>query len=93
MIEPTERSYNPFVCESCGDEFGCGAKLDGCWCMEVTLSEKSTAEIAKDFAGCLCPQCLGSFAARPAMKRTCENGLTKVILDAVRIDTTNNHGA
>lgn len=25
------------VCESCGETFGCGAKLNGCWCAEVVL--------------------------------------------------------
>ena len=56
----------PSVCASCGETFGCGAMLDGCWCTEVTLSEEITAEIARDFDGCLCPKCLDAFAARPS---------------------------
>ncbi len=48
----------PSVCGSCGETFGCGAKLDGCWCTDVTLSEEITAAIAKEFNGCLCPKCL-----------------------------------
>ncbi len=52
----------PRTCESCGEEFGCGAKLDGCWCMEITLTETQTAEIRAKFNDCLCPKCLEKFA-------------------------------
>ena len=46
------------VCESCGETFGCGAKLDGCWCTELTLTETAAGEINAKFNDCLCPKCL-----------------------------------
>jgi Cysteine-rich CWC len=52
------KNNEPSVCASCGETFGCGAKLEGCWCTEVTLSEEILAGIAKEFNGCLCPKCL-----------------------------------
>jgi len=58
----------PSTCASCGDTFGCGAKFDGCWCTELTVSEAAAAEIGNDFDGCLCPKCLGVFALRPEKK-------------------------
>lgn len=82
---------DPSVCASCGETFGCGAKLDGCWCTEVTLSEESTASIAKDFNGCLCPKCLSSFASRPSIKLIYPDGSIEIIPDAVRVDTINCH--
>ncbi len=30
----------------------------GCWCAEVTLSHELQAQLASDYAGCLCPACL-----------------------------------
>ena len=50
------------ICESCGAEFGCGAKLDGCWCTELTLTESAAAEIRAKFNDCLCPKCLEKLA-------------------------------
>lgn len=65
-MSDVSKNIEPSVCASCGETSGCGAKLDGCWCNEVTLSEEITAEIAKNFDGCLCPKCLNAFAARPS---------------------------
>ena len=50
------------ICESCGAEFGCGAKLDGCWCTELTLTESAAAEIRAKFNECLCRGCLENVA-------------------------------
>ena len=61
-MSDSPKTREPSVCASCGETFGCGAKLDDCWCTEVTLSEETTAAIAKAFDGCLCPRCLGTFA-------------------------------
>ena len=52
----------PSVCESCGDEFTCGASLKGCWCMDLQLTDKSREELKKKFDDCLCPSCLKEFA-------------------------------
>lgn len=91
MRSVLSKDNEPSVCGSCGETFGCGAKLDGCWCTDVTLSKEVAAQIEKDFAGCLCPKCLGSFAARPSMKLTCPDGSIEIVFDAVRVDTTNFH--
>jgi hypothetical protein len=63
MNDSIERNYKPSVCESCGTEFGCGAKLDGCWCTELTLSESAASEIKAKFGDCLCPECLEKYAS------------------------------
>ncbi len=54
------------VCESCSAEFGCGAKLDGCWCTELTLTEQQAETIRTKFTDCLCPTCLEKFAEKTA---------------------------
>lgn len=79
MSDSTSAS-EPFICASCGETFGCGAKLDGCWCTELTLSETATAEVAKDFEGCLCPKCLGAFAAKPELKPEYRNDPTTELM-------------
>ncbi len=61
------------VCESCGVQFGCGARLEGCWCTEVTLPEWQADAIRSKFNDCLCPACLGSFSAEQAMKMSDPN--------------------
>ncbi len=50
------------TCESCGETFGCGAKIDGCWCTEVKLSQESAADLKAKFSDCLCPVCLAKVA-------------------------------
>ena len=59
----------PSVCASCGETFGCGAKLAGCWCTEVTISAETTTALAKEFDGCLCPKCLGDVSAKRICKQ------------------------
>ena len=46
------------TCESCGREFGCGARDDDCWCRRVELSAERTAIVREHFEHCLCPDCL-----------------------------------
>ncbi|MFN0277083.1 MAG: cysteine-rich CWC family protein [Pyrinomonadaceae bacterium] len=62
MNEKTEQIYEPKTCESCGETFGCGAKLDGCWCAELTISPEAADEIKAKFDDCLCPKCLSAIA-------------------------------
>lgn len=50
------------VCESCGEAFGCGAKLDGCWCVDVGIPTEMAANLKAKFNDCLCPKCLASMA-------------------------------
>ena len=50
------------TCESCGETFGCGAKLDGCWCADVDLAPALARELKAKYKDCLCPKCLGRMA-------------------------------
>ena len=79
------------TCESCGEAFGCGARLAGCWCTELTLTEPQAESIKAKFDYCLCPRCLAKFAEKVAMKVTYADGSTEIIEDAVRVDTQNFH--
>ena len=49
------------ICEFCGETFGCGAKLDGCWCTEVKISEHIAEGLKAKFRDCLCQICLKNF--------------------------------
>jgi hypothetical protein len=46
------------TCESCGREFGCGARDDSCWCRQVALGPERLAILREHFELCLCPDCL-----------------------------------
>jgi hypothetical protein len=46
------------TCESCGREFGCGARDDACWCRDVALGPERLAILREHFERCLCPDCL-----------------------------------
>jgi hypothetical protein len=46
------------TCESCGREFGCGARDGSCWCGEVALGAERLAILREHFEHCLCPDCL-----------------------------------
>lgn len=46
------------TCESCGEPFGCGAKLDGCWCVDVELDPVIADDLKAKYEDCLCPKCL-----------------------------------
>ena len=50
------------VCESCGEAFGCGAKFDGCWCVDVVIPDETAATLKTKFNDCLCPKCLALLA-------------------------------
>lgn len=78
-------------CSSCGAEFGCGAKLDGCWCTDIDLKDWQTELIRSKYDDCLCPACLAGFANKAAMKVTYPDGSSAIIEDAVRADTQNFH--
>lgn len=46
------------ICESCGEDFSCGANADKCWCFEVDLKSETLADLREDFESCLCRNCL-----------------------------------
>ncbi len=54
----SEKYKEPSTCESCGNEFTCGATLKGCWCFNVEISEESRKELKSKFKNCLCQNCL-----------------------------------
>jgi len=58
MSNMTEQKPDPKVCGSCGESFGCGAKLEGCWCAEVKLQEATVAKLNAQYSDCLCRKCL-----------------------------------
>lgn len=53
----TETTEN-LICESCGEDFACGAKTGKCWCFEIELSNENLANLKENFDKCLCPKCL-----------------------------------
>ena len=87
----SEKYKEPSVCESCGDEFVCGATLSGCWCMNMKVSDDGRAEMKEKFNKCLCPKCLGSYASEPAIFVRYPDGKSELIPGAVRVDTQNFH--
>lgn len=64
----SEKYKEPSVCQSCGEEFVCGATLKGCWCMEIDLSEKVRQNLKTQFLNCLCRNCLEKYAAEEVEK-------------------------
>ena len=56
----------PSVCEACGGPFTCGAKLNGCWCAEIKLSDETRAELKTRYRSCLCRECLERLSEPPA---------------------------
>ena len=46
------------TCESCGREFGCGARDGACWCADHALTKERLAVLREHFEHCLCPDCL-----------------------------------
>jgi Cysteine-rich CWC len=50
-------------CPVCGARFGCMATQETCWCAEVKLGSKATADLRARFSDCLCPRCLALAAA------------------------------
>lgn len=49
------------ICESCGEEFSCGAKLGECWCFAVEMKAETLAELKENFNACLCENCLSNY--------------------------------
>jgi hypothetical protein len=57
-LENTENSLETKICESCGQDFSCGAQSKTCWCFEVDLSKETLTKLQEDFKSCLCRDCL-----------------------------------
>ncbi len=54
------------ICESCGNEFSCGADTGKCWCFERNLAPETLAELKENFNNCLCEKCLANIVKREA---------------------------
>jgi hypothetical protein len=54
----SEKYKEPSVCESCGEEFTCGATVMGCWCAGLKLTDEARAELKSKYKACLCRKCL-----------------------------------
>ena len=52
------------MCEACGAPFTCGAKLSGCWCAEIQLSDETRAKLKARYNNCLCRECLERLSDR-----------------------------
>lgn len=57
----SEKYKEPSTCESCGENFICGATLKGCWCFEVKLTDEDREELKSKFKKCLCRNCLEKY--------------------------------
>lgn len=57
------RWRGPSTCEACGNQFTCGAKLSGCWCSELKLSDEARADLGTRYRQCLCRECLEKFSS------------------------------
>jgi len=53
------------TCEKCGSEFEC--MKSACWCEHVHLSADALQWLRRSYRDCLCPSCLASVAANPAI--------------------------
>ena len=62
------RHRDPAACETCGGPFTCGAKLSGCWCSEISLSDEARAELKARYRNCLCRECLQKAAASETLR-------------------------
>ena len=69
LPENLETPDKKSICESCGKEFSCGANTGKCWCFEVEIDGKSLAKLSKDFASCLCLDCLSKLTRQGSEKR------------------------
>ena len=58
------------VCDACGEGFGCGANLDGCWCRQFELSEETAAALKQRYDDCLCPKCLARLSGESAADKS-----------------------
>jgi hypothetical protein len=54
----TKQPSDKIICESCGEEFSCGANVGECWCFEVEVKAETLAKLRENFNNCLCWNCL-----------------------------------
>lgn len=49
-------------CAKCNASFECTSDATGCWCQQYTLSQEALQHLKGNYADCLCPQCLATYA-------------------------------
>jgi len=81
----------PKICGSCGNVFGCGAKAEGCWCVDFSIASEIAAELKLKYEDCLCSACLSAVTTQASILVTYPNGATEIITEGVRVDTDNYH--
>jgi hypothetical protein len=54
MKQPLDK----IICESCGEEFSCGANVGECWCFDVEVKPETLAKLQEGSNNCLCQNCL-----------------------------------
>jgi len=56
-----ERPFEQKKCPRCGNTFVCSTSAK-CWCFEIDVPADTMEIIQEKWQGCLCPDCLKSFA-------------------------------
>lgn len=64
ISETIEKQSDKLICESCGEEFSCGANVGKCWCFEVDLEKDTLTKLREEFKKCLCKNCLSDLKLR-----------------------------
>lgn len=60
-MKDNKRPFEQKKCPRCGNTFTCSTSAK-CWCFEVDVTSETMEMIQDKFQGCLCPDCLKSFA-------------------------------
>ncbi len=60
-MKQTKPKSDKKTCESCGEDFTCGANAEKCWCFEIDLSGEILADLRENFKSCLCENCVQSY--------------------------------
>ncbi|TAN34932.1 iron ABC transporter permease [bacterium] len=72
MARPAQEPSSGIIktCPLCEEQFECAQGRPGCWCETVVLERQTLAEIRAVAYGCVCPNCLSSFALRESVRRS-----------------------
>lgn len=57
------------ICSRCHQEFGCGAAIGKCWCMDVPTASILSGE----YDDCLCAECLAALSKTQPLQPLTEN--------------------
>jgi len=66
-----EKKSNISYCPQCNNAFVCSSDtIDKCFCKSISISEKNLIDIQSKFNGCLCKNCLTTFAENKHLTKT-----------------------